>query len=221
MMRALRMAVGMTLLSATGLIAQSGNNGSPSDGEFRVGGYYVNGERNTFFHQTPQSATGNLTGFEMLMRTSGIGLSVRYYDGQFGTQPDVIAADANLLLGARVFSVEGGYAKRALSSSLGTTVYTFARAGVHMEWVVGGTGLTTVLRGSYYVPAGSSTGAGQGDIQSGMDGEASLIYNFPGIPLFVQAGYRTEVFTAKVSASQVPEEGRGLRLGGGIQFGGK
>lgn len=235
MMRAFKLLVAATLSIAPVLHAQTaaqatgqgasvpsadGGDGSPSGGEFRVGGYYVNGQRNYFFNKT-QSATGSLTGFEMLLRGPGVGLAVRYYDGQFGTQPDLIAADANVLFGARVFSVEGGYAKRALSSPLGTTVYTFGRAGVHMEWVIGGTGLTSVLGGAYYLPAGSASGAGQGDIKSGMEGEASLIYNFPAVPLFVQLGYRTEVFTAKNASTQIPEEVRGLRLGGGIQFGGK
>lgn len=228
MMRALRLVAVAALFMAPALHAQAaaapatdGGDGDPGSGEFRLGGYYMNGERNYFFNKAAQSATGSLTGFEVLMRTSGIGLGVRYYDGQFGNQPDLIAADANVLLGARQFSVTAGYAKRALSSTLGTTVYTFGRAGVHMEWVVGGTGFTTVLGGAYYVPAGSASGIGQGDIKSGMEGEASLIYNFHSAPLFLQLGYRNELFTAKTTSTQIPEEVRGLRLGAGLQFGAK
>ena len=51
--------------------------------------------------------------------------------------------------------------------------------------------------------------------------EGSIIYTPPSIPIYFQLGYRAEVFTVKTATTQSPEEVRGLRIGAGMQFGGK
>ena len=51
--------------------------------------------------------------------------------------------------------------------------------------------------------------------------EGSIIYTPPRAPIYFEFGYRTEVFTTKTATSSTPEEVRGLRLGAGMQLGGK
>jgi hypothetical protein len=188
--------------------------------ELRVGGYYMNGERNSFFNKATTTAPGNMQGVEVLMRASAIGLSVRSLSGTFTGSSNVVSADADLLVGPPVFSAIAGYSKRAVEGNLGNVVYTFFRAGASMTWLIGGTGLRSNIGGAYFIPAGSS-GRGTADMDKGLEGEASLIYSFGFAPLYVQFGYRTETFTPKSTTSPAPEEVRGLRLGGGLQFGGK
>jgi hypothetical protein len=197
---------------------------------FRVGGFMVNGERNYAFNNTVGSATGSLKGVEVLLRGGGVGLSFRSLTGSFstpnsscascsngGTQPDVTSADASVLIGPPAFTVFLGASKRALTdTSLGVTqVYTFGRVGAQMSFLIGGSGFSAQIGGWGYIPQSADA------MKIGGEGEGSIIYTMPKIPIFLQVGYRTEVFTSKTLTTQTPEEVRGLRLGGGIQFGGK
>jgi hypothetical protein len=186
-----------------------------TDFEFRAGGYLLNGERNSNFNNSLATGTGNVQGIEVLLRGGGVGLYGKSIMGSFGGgQPDVISADANLLLGVPEFSLMGGYGRRALKSSLGTQVYSYFRGGAMMSFIIGGSGLKATLNGAGYVPQDAST------MKIGGEGEGSIIYSPPQFPVYVQFGYRTEVFTTKTSTVSAPEEVRGLRIGGGILFGG-
>jgi hypothetical protein len=113
--------------------------------------------------------------------------------------------------------VSVGAARRALSTTQITQIYTFGRLGVQLSYLIGGTGVRAQVGGWGYVP--SSTDAAR--MKPGGEGEGSIIYTPPSLPIYFEFGYRTEVFTAKTLTSQTPEEVRGLRLGAGIQFGGK
>jgi hypothetical protein len=218
--------------TATSAPATTDKQPGPSSFLFRVGGFMQNGQRNYAFNSTVNGGTGSLKGVEVLLRGGGVGLSVRSQTGTFttstycdptgcnpssGTQPDVTSADASLLLGPRAFTVFLGASKRALTDvDLNVTqVYTFARVGAQMNFVIGGSGLSAQIGGWGYVPADQET------MKIGGEGEGSIIYTPPKLPIYLQLGYRTEVFTSKTTTTQTPEEVRGLRLGGGIQFGGK
>ena len=197
--------------------SSSGDGGSSV--MFRVGGIMMNGERNSDFNKSVQQGTGSVKGVEVILRGGGIGLSFRSLSGTFtatgSNVPDVISADANLLLGPPAFTISVGASRRALSSTLGTRTFDFGRAGLQMSFLIGGSGFRAQVGGWGYVPADPDM------MKIGGEGEASLIYTFPVIPIYLQAGYRTEVFTSKTASSETPEEVRGLRIGGGIQFGGK
>jgi hypothetical protein len=185
--------------------------------EIRLGGFMVNGERSAVFNNTVSTSTGSLKGVEVLLRAPGIGIQVRSSESAFGNPPDVINADASLILGPPAFSIFLGGAKRAITSSIGTNVFTFARVGLQMTFGIGGTGLRAQFGGWGYA-------AGPDDkdrMDPGAEGEASILYSPPRIPVFVQVGYRNEIFKSKTSSTATPEEVRGLRLGAGIQFGGK
>jgi hypothetical protein len=185
--------------------------------EIRLGGFMVNGERSAAFNNSVSTATGSLKGVEVLLRGSAVGLQFRSSESAFGSPPDVINADASLILGPPVFSVFIGGGKRAISSTLGTNVFTFARVGLQMTFGIGGTGLRGQFGGWAYAPGPDD----KERMEMGGEGEASILYSPPKLPLFLQLGYRTEVFKSITPSSATPEEVRGLRLGAGIQFGGK
>jgi hypothetical protein len=212
---------GLSRAQAVGVKSDSAPQG-PSGFTFRVGGFTGTAERNYVFNQNVQAGSGSLKGVEVLLRNSGVGISARSMSGTFtntvggAAQPDVIGADANLLLGPPAFTVSVGGAKRALSSTLGTRVYTFGRAGLQLSYLIGGSGVRAQVGAWGYVPMSSDS-----TMKIGGEGEGSIIYTPPRVPIYFQFGYRTEVFTSKTKTTQTPEEVRGLRIGGGIQFGGK
>lgn len=200
------------------------SDSAPSDPNgftFRVGGFTGSAERNYAFSNSVQAGTGSLKGIEVLLRGSGVGISARSLTGSFtntvggAAQPDVVGADVDLLLGPPAFTFSVGGAKRALSSSLATHVFTYGRVGLQMSFLIGGTGVRAQVGGWGYVPAADST------MKIGGEGEGSIIYTPQRFPIYFQLGYRTEVFTSKTKTTTTPEEVRGLRIGGGMQFGGK
>jgi hypothetical protein len=201
----------------------SGDQPGPSKVIFRVGGFMINGQRNYSFNNAVQQGTGSVKGVEGLLQGNGIGISFRSLSGSFtnttggAKQPDVISADGNVLLGTPTFNISIGASKRALSSTTtnATRVFTFGRVGCQMSFLVGGSGLRAQIGAWGYVPASPDS------MKIGGEGEGSIIYTPPVIPFYLQLGYRTEVFTPKVGRLEAPEEVRGLRIGGGIQFGGK
>ena len=185
--------------------------------EIRLGGFMINGQRDAALNNNVTTSTGSLKGVEILMRAAGIGIQARSSESAFGNPPDVINADASVIFGPPVFSVFVGGGKRAVTSTLGTSVFTYARVGLQMTFNVGGTG----LRGQF---GGWALAAGPDDkerMDPSAEGEASILYSPPRVPIFLQLGYRNEIFKAKTPSSTMPEEVRGLRLGAGIQFGGK
>lgn len=185
--------------------------------EIRLGGFMVSGERNAAFNNSVSTATGSVKGVEALLRGSAAGIQVRSSESAFGNPPDVINADASIILGPPAFSVFLGAGKRAITSTLGTNVFTFARVGLQMTFAIGGTGLRAQLGGWGYAPGPDD----KERMDMGGEGEASILYSPPRVPVFFQVGYRNEVFKSKTSSSATPEEVRGLRVGAGIQFGGK
>jgi hypothetical protein len=211
-------------------------SGGPNKAEFRVGGFMMKGERSYDFASNVKTATGEIRGVEVLMRGGGAGLYFRSLSGTFGTkgsttnalQPQIISADARILIFPPVFTLFGGVGKRALSSDLATKVYNVAMGGISSTVNIGGTGVRTHISGAYILApdtkSSKTSGAGATNpiknTSTGMEGEAAIFWRLPGVPLFMTVGYRTEIFTGKTATSTSPEEVRGIRVGGGIQFGG-
>ena len=138
----------------------------------------------------------------------------------FGTQPHVTSADARILLFPPVFTIMVGAGRRALWSDLNAnapTQFDLGVAGVSSTMSIGGSGLRTNVSAAVFLPAGEA----KDRVKGGMEGEASVLYTLPKVPVFVQLGYRTEIFTSKGANFETPEEMRGIRVGGGIQFGGR
>jgi hypothetical protein len=213
-------AAGAQVVVPTGPVAPATAKAKGAGTELRISGFMISGDRSFNFANTIDTATGSIKGIDVLVRNNGIGLGFRSLTGTFGKQPHVTSADARLYLFPRVFSVMVGAGRRALWSELNATSpaqFDIGIVGISSTIAIGGSGLHTNVAGSYYVPAGTSTDK----IKSGMEGEASIMYRFPKLPLFVQAGYRTELFTTKAGTRETPEEVRGVRLGGGLQLGGR
>lgn len=211
---------GAQVVVPTGPVAPAAAKAAGTGAELRVSGFMINGDRSFNFANTLDTAKGSIKGVDVLLRNNAIGIGVRSLTGTFGKQPHVTSADARLYLLPRVFSLMLGAGRRALWSDLNATSpsqFDIGIAGVSSTVAIGGSGLRTNIAGSYYIPAGKSADR----IKSGMEGEASILYRFPMLPLFVQVGYRTELFTTKAGTRETPEEVRGVRVGGGLQLGGR
>src|SRR5437868_1134112 len=86
----------LVLAPALGTLSAQGNTSPPpadtagaeegSGFEMRIGGIYVQGDRNTYFAGKTTPGTGTMTGGEGLLRGSGAGLFVRYFEGTFAGQ---------------------------------------------------------------------------------------------------------------------------------------
>jgi hypothetical protein len=117
-----------------------------------------------------------------------------------------------------------GAGRRAVWSELNEDAPSqtdFALVGVSSTVKIGGSGLRTNVSAAV-MAAAPEEGAAPGEKPStGLEGEASIMWRIPKVPLFLQLGYRTEVFTSKGSSFETPEESRGIRLGGGLQLGGR
>lgn len=201
-------------------VAPGAPKAASSRGELRVSGFMINGDRSFDFANNVTTETGSIKGVDVLLRAKAIGIGFRSMTGTYGTQPHVTSADARVYLGPPVFSIAVGAGRRALWSDLNATApsqFDIGIAGVSSTIAIGGSGLRTNVAGAMYLPGGQS----KEKIKSGMEGEASILYRFPVVPLFVQIGYRTELFTAKAGTRETPEEVRGIRIGGGLQLGGR
>lgn len=185
--------------------------------EIRGGGFMISGERNSALSNNVSTATGSVKGVEVLMRGTGGGIYFRSSESAFASPPDVINADASIIIGPPGFSIFAGGSRRAITSATATNLFTFARVGLQMTFMVGATGLRGQVGGWGYVPIPDD----KERMDIGGEGEASILYSPQRIPLFIQLGYRNEVFKAKTTTTNIPEQVRGLRLGAGIQFGGK
>ena len=203
---------------------------SGGGGELRIGGFMVNSERSMEFNNVVTTKTAQIKGVDVLARAKFIGIQFKSLTSAFEGQPNITSADARLLLFPKVFTVMVGAGRRALWSTLNETSptqFTIGIAGVSITNTIGGTGLRTNLSAAMYLPAGqksagnATASGGSAEVDKGMEGEASILYSPPKIPLFIQIGYRTEVFTAKSGTRTTPEEVRGLKIGGGLQIGGR
>jgi len=189
-------------------------------GEFRVGGFLVNGDRAYQFFNNFSSETGSIQGVDVLLRAKAIGIGVRSLTGTWGDQPHVTRADARIYLFPPVFSLVVGAGRRALWSDLNAdspSSYDIGIAGISSTVSIGGSGLRTNIAAAALLPAGESSDK----IKGGLEGEASMIYRIPKLPFYIQAGYFTEVFTAKGTNFETPEVLRGVRVGGGLLLGGQ
>jgi hypothetical protein len=74
---------------------------NPNGFTFRVGGFTVNAERNYALNSSVQTRTGSLKGVDVLLRSSGVGISARSLAGTFAgstagqADVDVINADVD------------------------------------------------------------------------------------------------------------------------------
>lgn len=225
-MRALLIVLALAAASSAGAqmpaapTAPASAKPKSSSVELRVGGIMINGDRSYEFFNRVESEVGSIKGVDFLLRGKGAGISFRSLSGTFGTQPNVASADARLLFFPQQFSIMLGAARRATWSELNETsptVFDMGVAGVSSTIPIGGSGLRTNVSAAIFLPLSKP----EQNVKGGLEGEASLLYAIPKLPFFLQVGYRTELFTSKGDNFETPEEVRGIRLGGGLQLGGR
>ena len=228
-MRTLLVTLAIAAVSAAGAqlpemptapVAPASAKAAGSGGELRVSGFNITGDRSFAFAGTVDTATGTVQGIDVLLRAKAIGIGFRSMTGTFGTQPHVTSADARIYLFPPVFSIMVGAARRALWSDLNAdspSQVDVGVAGISSTVSIGGSGLRTHISGAYMQGIADASDK----VKAGLEGQASVLYRLPKIPLFLEVGYRTEVFTMKSGTRETPEEVRGLKLGGGMVLGGK
>jgi hypothetical protein len=156
--------------------------------------------------------SGTLTGAEVLARTSGLGLYARYLTGSIGENSfrgpngGLRMAEARVMIGAPVFSVEGGFALRARSTSLGKPRDELARVGARSSIWLGPSGLSLSL-------AGSALGRGdkEGDHTKwgvvGWEAVTAILYQAPrGLPFYATLGYRYERIRSEAGTPPIQRE---------------
>lgn len=198
-------------------------------GEFRVGGFMISGDRSFEYAGNPVNNTaGSMQGLDVVLRAKAIGLQFKSITGTFDGQPNVTSADLRVLLFPPIFSVMVGAGRRALWSDLNPDApsqFDLIMVGVSSTAVIGGSGLRTnfqaaVLAGQKPESGGGSSAA-KPEPSKGLEGEASVMWRLPKLPFYIQAGYRTEIFTGVSGTRETPEEVRGMKIGGGVLFGGR
>ena len=173
----------------------------------------------------PFKQTSRLNGVEFMARSpkSG-GFQARYMKGEFdGPLTDASAGpleyiDGRLLVGPRKFAVHLGYLGRTQNYNEEKRRFDLARGGVQMTYQFEGAGVGFNVGGSYLRTV-TKTKADSLEAD-GFEGETSLLYAVPKVPVFVQLGYRREVFNiSKDSNNLRREEVSGVLLSIGVQYG--
>ena len=173
----------------------------------------------------PFKQTARLNGVDFLARsTKSGGIQARYLKGEFdGPLTDASAGpleyiDGRVLIGPRKFAVHLGYLGRTQNYNEEKRRFDLARGGVQMTYQFEGAGIGLNLAGSYLR---TITKAKDDSLEAdGFEGETSLLYAVPRVPVFVQLGYRREIFNiSKESNNLRREEVSGVLLSVGVHYG--
>lgn len=215
-------------LGALGLLLVAGPlSAQSSKFEFRLGGLVQSSRSNISVGPSGAAvlsrARGSLAGGEFLIRSSGIGLGGRYLIGNMDSTSGTISrqrlqiADARLLMGPRVFTVEGGamYRRLEVTAVNYKREWFYARAGARSTVAIGASGLSTLLAGAYYpyiIDKGGKSGG------KGWEWEAGVSYSHRGIPAYISVGYRYQTFQPKTTTNEPQSELGGVFLSGGLRL---
>lgn len=188
----------------------------------RLGGVGLIGTRNAAVGTTAGSANGLMGGVEFLARNRFAGLTVRTIDGTFTASSgakegtgQITVGDVRLILGPRIFSLEGGAGRRAFSDKIATRVFNYGTAGARITLPLGGSGYEAQLGGAAYL--GGKVLNDSSNVLTGFHGQTALYYAIPRLPMYVMAGYRFERVTISSGLRVLPEEVSGVVLGMGLQ----
>ena len=192
----------------------------PSESELRIGVIFAPTQRNYVYGGSVSSGQGSIIGGEILARTKWVGLGARIQTGTYTEQLKIINGDIWIVAGHPALSLEGGFSRRAATNEVATQQYSFARLGARLTLRIGGSGLRASFGAWQYLAIGNDASR----LTGGREGETQLIYTLASAPIYFMLGYRAETFTTRalsVLASTLPEEVHGLRLGAGLQWGGR
>jgi hypothetical protein len=166
-----------------------------------------------------------LNGVEFLARSvnSG-GVQLKYMKGELdGALTDDSAGpleyvDGRFLIGGRKFAAALGYLGRTQNLNEEKRRFDMGRGGVQMTYQFEGAGIGFNFAGSYLRTV-KKTKADSLEAE-GFEGETSVLYSVPRLPVYVQLGYRRELFRLfKDDATLRREEVSGVLLSLGVQYG--
>lgn len=197
--------------------------------EVRIGGMMISTRQNVLGGGPIVQASSSLTGAEFLARNDALGVYARYLTGAIGNvsarsqSGELRMAEAHAILGAPIFSIEGGLALRARSASLGELRDKLLRGGVRSAIPLGPSGLTVTLSVGAYARSDSiPTGTGGTNKKLGLVGweaVSAVIYQAPRrFPFYVILGYRYERVRSEEKYPPIRrEELSGIQLGFGLR----
>lgn len=166
-----------------------------------------------------------LNGVEFVARsTKSGGVQLRYVKGQLdGPLSDASSGpleyvDGRVFIGPRKFAVGLGYLGRSQNFNQTKRRFDLARGGLNMTYHFDGAGLGFNFAGSYLRTV-TKTKADSLEAE-GFEGETGVLYAVPRLPVFLQLGYRRELFRIfKEDATLRREEVSGVLLSLGVQYG--
>jgi hypothetical protein len=217
-------AVASLATTSFGQVADSSN--STARGETRIGLLTV-GTRRYLAEGTgaARSASTTLSGAEFMLRSAdGAGMFGRYESGTIaGPDNNPVAGkvevlDGRFILGTRSFALVVGYLARTSRVDDESRRIGLGRAGLEIGRAFEGAGFMVNV-GGYYLR--TIRAAKKDSLEAdGLEGETSIVYAPPRWPVYVQVGYRREVFNHKKEDLVLRREELGkFILGVGIQSG--
>lgn len=169
---------------------------------------------------TAATASASLAGAELVFRSlDGGGILMRYASGSVGsgvTAGKLSLLDGRLEIGSRTVLLELGYMLRSESVSGVTTQNGYARGGFRTNFHFGSSGIVADLEASYFKDPSQEK---NGITGSGIEGESSVLYAIPKLPIYVQLGFRRETWNYTGPVAVSAEEWSTVFLGGGFQLG--
>ena len=176
--------------------------------EFRVSAFSISGKRSvTFPAAGVSSATPTLTSLELVLRGGDGGIRLRYEtavrSGGVPAGDPITYLDGRFNLGATAFNFEVGYLLRRETFAGADTSVGFVRGGFRGDYHVGAaSGIVVGWAASYLRQPNPASGKTQAE---GIEGETSVLYTPPGLPLYVQLGFRREIM--RFTPSDTPATG--------------
>jgi hypothetical protein len=168
------------------------------------------------------SASPSITGFEFVIREmDGGGLRLAYgtasVSGSGAAGGKLTTLDGRFLIGSRIFNVELGYVLRTTTIAGKDSTLGIARAGVRSDMKLGSSGIIVGWAASYLrQPVAGKDGTSF----QGIEGETSVLYALPMVPIYVQLGFRRSALQyTKTASSNVPEELSTVFIGAGFHLG--
>ena len=186
--------------------------------DLRIGGITGGTRRDVSVNnEVTDRLDASVKGFEAYLgaKGGGVGLGGRILNGTYGTD-DFTQREARLFVGENWFRLEGAYGERSLVGTDSTVL--FIRAGARSIVQVGGTGVSISISGAKTFQGDFSHSRSDGSRKpDGWEGESSVFYTAPKIPIYVQLGYRADYFKFQGRAEHM----NGIVFGMGIWLGGR
>ncbi|HEX6575950.1 MAG TPA: hypothetical protein VF042_13360, partial [Gemmatimonadaceae bacterium] len=208
----------LTCLALAGISAAKANAQVEYPVDLRIGGITGSTRRDVSINdEVTDRLDASVKGIEAYIgaKGGGMGIGGRIMNGTYGTV-DFTQREARLFVGENWFRLEGAYGERSLSGTDSTVL--FIRAGARSIVQIGGTGVSISISGAKTFQGDFSHSRSETTRKpDGWEGESSVMYTAPKIPVYVQLGYRADYFKYRGRAEHM----NGVVFGMGIWLGGR